>query len=261
MTRISVWPARTLAFAGVVCAFGALAPTLAAATTPASPAKPKPSSCSKTRENQSVTVRFRLHDHLYTVTGGQPEGLPPKVDNVRPPSNNHFGTLKIGAATCRSPKGWRVLSPLDVSSSSSGLFFDASNAVTPRGKGPARGWGIAVEKVDHGVMSVRAVACTQGHFWAGVRKLSSIPLPVSYTISVIQWLASSFIPLPSDKVRCGDLGTDQLHVVASRHGTLRVTSPRSERNMNGIFESSNQSAGGNDVSLDHTRTIQRPIIR
>jgi hypothetical protein len=257
MTRISVRPARTLALAGLVCAFGALAPALATAT----PAKPRPSSCSATRENQSVTVRFRLHDHLYRVTGGQPEGLPPQVVNVRPPSNHHFGTLKIGAATCRSPTGWRVLSPLDVSSSSSGLFFDASNAVTPRGKGPARGWGIAVEQVNHGVMSVHAVACTQGHFWAGVRKLDSIPLPVGYTISLIQWLATSFIPLPSDKVRCGDLGTDQLHVEASRHGTLRVTSPRSGRNMNGIFESTNQGAGGNDVSLDHTRTIQRPVIR
>jgi hypothetical protein len=258
MTRISGWPPRTQWLAVLICSIGVGVPAVASAS---SAGKPKPSSCSATRENQSVTIRFRLHDHLYHVYGGQPEGLPPQMVDVRPPSNHRFGTLRIGAATCHSPKGWRVLSPLNVRASSAGLFFDASNAVSPRGSGPGKGWGIAVEKVHHGVMDVHAVACTKGHFWKGVRELASIPLPVSYTISVVQWLAVHFIPLPSDKVRCGDLGTDRLHVTATRHGTLRVTSPLAGRNMNGIFESTDQSAGGHDVTLDHTRAILRPIIR
>jgi len=259
MTRISVLPAWARCL-GLVCVIGAMvAPGAASAAAPV--AKPASGSCSATKENQFVHIHFRMYDQLYHLTGGQPEGLPPQRNNVRPNSFHRFGSLRIGAATCRSPKGWRVLGPLDVTSSSRGLFVEANNkSVTPTGKGPGAGWGIAVEKVHHGVMDVHALACAQGHLWQNVRELASFPLPVSYQISILQWVAVKFIPLPSDKVKCGGLGTDQLHVKASRNGTLRVTSPISGRNMSGIFESFDQSAGGNDVHLDHTRSILGPKI-
>jgi hypothetical protein len=260
MARILSWPARARWIGGAICAIGVLAPGAATATSSSPARKPKPSSCSATRQNQSVTIRFRFHDHLYHVYGGQPEGLPPQTVNVRPPHNHRFGTVTIGAATCHSPKGWRVISPMNVNSSSRGIFVDANKKLELTGKGPGEGWGIAIDSVHHGSMYVRAVACRQGHLWKDINEIRSFPIPGGYVVSLLQWAANAFIPLPQDKVRCGNLGVDRLHIFASHTGTLRVTSPSSGRGMNGIFEQSNQSAGGKDISLDHTRAILKPKI-
>jgi hypothetical protein len=96
--------------------------------------------------------------------------------------------------------------------------------------------------------------------WKDIKEIGSFPIPGGYVVSLLQWAATTFIPLPQDKVRCGNLGVDRLHIFASHTGTLRVTSPFKGRGMNGIYEQSNQSSGGNDVSLDHTRAIPKPKI-
>jgi hypothetical protein len=248
---------RLLTLVAAVCALCAILPGMADAAA-ATGAKPKPSSCSATRENQSVHVRFRILEKLQRVTQGQSEGLPPTVVNVKPPAHHHFGAMTIGAATCHSPKGWRVLSPLRVTTSSVGLYVNADNQPAPRGNSSTNGWGIGAERMHHGVLDVHAIACTQGHLWKDVRRVASIPVPgVSYAVSLVQWVATTFLPAPKDKINCGDLGIDHLHVSANSHGKLRVTSPSHGQDMTGIYQSSDQ---GNDVTLEHTRVIRPPII-
>ncbi|HTX32079.1 MAG TPA: hypothetical protein VMD09_11885 [Solirubrobacteraceae bacterium] len=61
-----------------------------------------------------------------------------------------------------------MISPMDVHSSSDGLFADANHHLELIGKDPYQGWGIAIERTHHGSMYVRAVACRQGNLWKDV---------------------------------------------------------------------------------------------
>lgn len=236
-------------------------PPLNTTTTPPPPTShPHRSSCSATHENQTVSVRFRFYERRYRTYGGEPEGQPPKTYNVQKPSYHRFGSVTIGAATCHSPTGWRVLSPAQVRTGSVGFYVGPGHHVHLSGRGSVTGWGIAAEHVHNGVMDVHGIACKKGHLWSDVRKITSFPLPppIEYGVSLAEWAANTFDLLPHDKVKCGDLGIDRLHIDADRHGRLRVTAPN--RHMGSIIESANQSAGGEVQHLVHTRFAQPPII-
>lgn len=112
-------------------------------------------SCSDTRENQSETAAFRFRELHQTVRQGGPAGTPPIVDNLEPPRERTFGEIRIGAATCRSPHGWRVISPVNVRAYSEGLHNDPDDPEEPRGSRSVKGWGFALERMRGGVLQVR----------------------------------------------------------------------------------------------------------
>ena len=101
-----------------------------------------------------------------------------------------------------------------------GVYPGADGKAQPRGSGTAQGWGVAAASISHGTMSVRALACRKNSPWAGLKLLLSLPLPIPYTASLIQWGASLLIP--GDNVKCSDLGYDTLRISATRSGGLSV---------------------------------------
>lgn len=147
---------------------------------------------------------------------------------------------------------------MDVHSSSNGVFVDANTKIELTGKGPGEGWGIAIERVHHGSMYVRAVACREGHLWKDINEIRSFPIPAPYVVSLLQWAANTLISLPQDKVRCGNLGVDRLHIFASHTGTLRV-SARDPEAEDQLTSAQDLSGGRSALRAARRRTRHRAL--
>lgn len=181
--------------------------------------------CEPVRLDQSIEVRFRRRDERFFLDKTQ-IGLPPTLN--KPGHRNQvsdLGTVSIGAATCRDArtKAWTVVSP-GVSHASAGL--DA--AARPRGKGPAKGWGLSViggqgaRKVGRSYaapyIDVQSMGCNEGRTWKlarfmGPQVIGLIPHPAAKWASLAASVGAEY--LPDDKVTCAKLGVHRVTLFAT----------------------------------------------
>jgi hypothetical protein len=230
--------------------------------TPKPPPKPTTHDCGDLQQNQSATVQWRVHVENYRTIGTPPEGQAPLRQYVIPPATREIGSLHIGAATCRGPHGYFVVSPIQVNFHSDGLYGDANDELQPRGNQYINGWGVALEKAHAGRLDMHGLYCTAHKTDYGILNIiGAIPIPYAhYAVSLLQWGVTSFVHLKSESHKCGDVGTDQIRVSAASNGKLRVTAPQSGLQMGGIETDVDQSAGGERIDVYNQRNVGEPII-
>ena len=207
--------------------------------------------CKAVHQNLRKTAVYSFVERLQRVTDYGSGNI--HSVNIKKPSRHTIGWVSIGAVTCLGTHGWRVLSPVAISQWAYGVYPGADGKAQPRGSGTAQGWGVAAASISHGTMSVRALACRKNSPWAGLKLLLSLPLPIPYTASLIQWGAS--LLLPGDNVKCSDLGYDTLRISATRSGGLSVR--ETHYYLQGWSTSVHESS---NVTIDHTKTISGPSI-
>ena len=208
--------------------------------------------CKTVHQNQRRTATYSFVEHLQRVTDYGSGNI--HIVNINKPSRHTIGWVSIGAVTCLGKHGWRVLSPVAISQWAYGVYPGADGKAQPRGSGTAKGWGVAAASISHGTMTVRALACRKNSPLSGLKLLLSLPLPIPYTASLIQWGAS--LLLPGDNVKCSNLGSDTLRIGATRSGGLSVRETHDY--LTGWTQSVHESA---NVTIDHTKYISPPSIR
>jgi hypothetical protein len=175
------------------------------------------------------------------------------ITNIKKPSRHTFGWVSVGAVTCLGRHGWRVLSPVALSQWAYGVYPGADGKAQPRGSGTAYGWGVGAQSISRGTLTVRALACRKNSPWAGLKLLLSLPLPIPYTASLLQWGASLLIP--DSNVKCSNLGYDTLRIGATRSGGLSLR--QTHYYLQGWYTSTHQSS---NTTIDHTKTPSSPRI-
>ena len=207
--------------------------------------------CRSVHQNQRKTATYSFVERLQKVTDYGSGNI--HIQNLKKPSRHTIGWVSIGAVTCLGKHGWRVLSPVAISQWAYGVYPGADGKAQPRGSGTAYGWGVAAQSISHGTMAVRAVACRKNSPWAGLKLLLSLPLPIPYTASLIQWGASLLVP--DSNVKCSNLGYDTLRIAATRSGGLSVR--QTHYYLQGWYTSNHESP---NVTIDHTKTLSGPRI-
>ena len=238
-----------------VAAVGAIAAAGLAALPAAADASPRAhaaAGCRSVRQNQRKTATYSFVERWQRVVDEGSGHI--IITNIKKPSRHTIGWVSVGAATCLGKHGWRVLSPVAISQWAYGVYPGADGKAQPRGSGTAYGWGVAAQSISHGTMTVRAEACRKNSPWAGLKLLLSLPLPIPYTASLLQWGAS--LLLPGSNVKCSDLGSDTLRISATRTGGLSVR--ETHYYLQGWFTSNHESS---NVTIDHTKNISSPRIR
>lgn len=190
---------------------------LAVATEGAVAAQPR-AGCTQLRERQHlrVTLSWRYTVKHSRVNSSYQLEVKTLADETRP-----FATLEIAGATCRRPGGrWHVIDPIGVGYSSVGI----DGAGNIRGSGLMKGWGIGIRSGAGGSVpriSLQIMHCGRGNFFKTLKTIVGVPLPyMPFTASVAKWGAGML--LPSDKVKCGDVGVKPLRVYASTSGVMGV---------------------------------------
>ena len=179
------------------------------AAKPPPPRKPVArAACDAVREDQQVKLSFaqRYTRHAYDRTQVPSKDIWRVPDKVIP-----MGSLTIGAATCKSGGRWRVLSPLAVDYSSTGLDENAK----PKGKGDAEGLGLSLaagrgpQSTRDGLLEVDAIACNKGRLFSlagqvadtiAPRLIAKVAKPVLKTALKTAYKLARH-QLPEDKVK------------------------------------------------------------
>ncbi len=208
--------------------------------------------CKTVHQNQRKTATYSFVERWQRVVDEGAGHI--IITNIKQPSRHTIGWVSIGAVTCLGKHGWRVLSPVAISQWAYGVYPGADGKAQPRGSGTAYGWGVAAQSISHGTMTVRALACRKNSPWAGLKLLLSLPLPIPYTASLIQWGAS--LLLPGANVKCSSLGSDTLRIGATRAGGLSVR--ETHFYLQGWYTSNHESS---NVTIDHTKNVSSPSIR
>jgi hypothetical protein len=201
----------------MIAAVAGLTATVGAATSADTAAAKRPA-CSELRERQRVRVTFawRYHVEISRVDNG--------VLTVRKLADQTrtFGTLDLIGAACKAPgAGWRMITPISFGYSSVGI--DQQGNITSSGS--IKGWGIGLRGATTGAnpqIVLQIMHCGQGNFFKTLKAITGVPIPrVGFLPSLALWGAG--MVLPSDKVKCGDVGLRLLSVFADQRGALRVT--------------------------------------
>jgi hypothetical protein len=206
-----------MAFA-LIAAVAGLAASVGAATSADTAAAAKPPACSELRERQRVQVTFawRYRVEISRVDNG--------VLTVRKLTDQTktFGTLNLIGATCKPPGArWRMIDPISFGYSSVGIDQRGNIASS----GLLKGWGIGLRGATTGAVPkivLQIMHCGQGNFFGTLKAITGVPIPrVPFWPSLAAWGVGQV--LPSDKVKCGDVGLRLLAVFADKRGALRVT--------------------------------------
>lgn len=224
---------------------------------PPRPLKPVPrAACDAVREDQEVKLDFsqRYTRHAYDRT------QVPSKDIWRVPDKVvAMGSLTIGAVTCKAGGRWRVLSPLAIDYSSTGLDEDAK----PKGTGDTQGLGIALaagrgpHSTRNGLLEVDAVACNKGRLFSlagqvadqiAPRLIAKIAKPVlKLTVQGVYKLARKH--LPEDKVTCRLFAKYRIPIWVSPSGKLGAYAESIEYHP---LIYNQQAPGGNPNIIDST---------
>ncbi len=240
---------------GLIAAALAAVVAVAVATPAGSGARPvahAAAGCTTVHQNQRKTAVYSFVERWQRVIDEGSGHI--VITNIKKPSRHTIGWVSIGAVTCLGKHGWRVLSPVALSQWAAGVYAGADGKAQPRGSGTTYGWGVAAQSISHGTMTVRAEACRKNSPWAGLKLLLSLPLPIPYRASLVQWLASLLVP--GDNVKCSDLGSDVLRIGATRSGALSVR--EIHYYLEGWSTSNHESS---NVTIDHTKNLSSPSIR
>jgi hypothetical protein len=183
--------------------------------------------CDDVREDQRATLRFTYTFQHYTFDKSQVPAKPFHERNSTYP----VGSMKLGAATCRTHKKWRILKPVSVSWESVGV--DVTPKLEPIGDGWSKGWGIGVKQArvprtsPWPVLDVPMMRCTKGSLLAGVKELLGVPIPkLNFFWALVAWGASKAIP--DDAVKCQQPARYRVELHADQRGKLYVIAPMSD---------------------------------
>jgi len=228
-----------------------------AAAKPPPPRKPVTrAACDQVREDQEVKIDFvqRYTRHAYDRTQVPSQDIWRVPDKIVP-----MGSLSIGAATCKAAGRWRVMSPLAIDYSSTGLDENAN----PKGEGEIEGLGItlAAGRGPHatrdGYLEIDAVACNRGRLFSlagqladnvAPRLISKVSKPVLKTLlKAVYKLARN--QLPEDKVKCRLFSKYRIPIYVSPSGKLGAYAESIEYRPL-VYEQ--QAPGGNPNLVDQT---------
>lgn len=206
-------------------------------------------SCSEVHENQTARLVGRIDETRYTeyyYGGGRPTYGPKRYATFP------LGSVRITAATCKTPTGWRVLNPVVITPSYEGL--------TRSGKMDGmrtRAWGMAPRKIfpptrayPQGSIRVDPFVANQGVVFRGLRTLADVPLPIPYAADALRWIVGKVIP--DDRIRTQQitsfrvaihittggaiwLGSASAHNIRTEYGTPEIT---------GVYEWDIRASGG-----------------
>jgi hypothetical protein len=188
------------------------------------------------KEDQALTARYRGASELREPTppwwgsSSRPTGVP--AEQVVDVDRFEIGSVTVGAATCLTAKGWRLVSPIDVDVRSQGLTtIEGTNVrnsdIRARSHGLSRGWGLGIHSRHRGRLDIQLFECEESRFWQTVGVATNVPIPKID----IRWEIVRFgvgLLLPEDTATCGDFGISELHVFPDRNGRL-VLAPGRDR--------------------------------
>jgi hypothetical protein len=189
-------------------------------------AVPTRAACDQVRENEEIDFTFRQRFEHFAYD----KSMVPARDIWRRPDQLYrMGKVRIGAATCRVGRTWRILSPVAIDYSSDGLDGNGE----PRGDGWAKGLGIGVtggrgpRRIRDPWVDVQAMSCARGVLWSlieaaagkgGPPLLDKVPGPYGRGLKLALKLGLHY--LPKDKLTCRELSTYRLELGVSRSGRL-----------------------------------------
>ncbi len=181
-----------------------------------------PKRCDDVREDQRATVRFKYTWEQFTYDKSQ---VPAKPFHERSRTTD-VGTLKIGAATCRTGKSWRILKPVSLEHDARGI--DVKPKLDVIGDRWVRGWGIGVNGAKlvraTPVIDVTMMRCTKGFLLAGIKELLGFPIPeLKFKWALLPWLAAKLIP--DDGVKCQEPARYGVELHVDKRGKLVVAAP------------------------------------
>lgn len=200
--------------------------------TPAPPAPPGPASapprrpaqrpvraqrpkCLDNREDESAYVRYRLTSQFIQETD---RATPARVLAT---TGGTIGSILVGASTCKTPGGWRVMSPVSLETEARG---QDPRTGEPAGPGPVRGWGVAVRGARNGQLDVVVSRCRAPKGWTFLKELVGLPWPIKkLTVAIGVWAGGK--ALPADKLSCREAGSAPLTLAADSNGHLTASSP------------------------------------
>jgi hypothetical protein len=233
------------------------APRCQGAAKPQPPRKPvSRAACDAVREDQEVKLDFaqRYTRHAYDRT------QVPSKDIWRVPDKViAMGSLTIGAVTCKSGGKWRVLSPLAIDYSSTGLDENG----TPKGKGDTVGLGISLaagrgpQSTRDGLLEVDAIACNKGRLFSlagqvadnvAPRLIAKVGKPVLKTVLKAAYKLARH-QLPEDKVKCRLFSKYRIPIWVSPSGKLGAYAESIEYHP---LIYNQQAPGGNPNIIDST---------
>ena len=177
------------------------------------------------REDQHATLRFKYTWETYTYDKSQ---VPAKPFNERHRTSD-VGSMRVGAATCRTGKRWRILKPVAMSYDSTGI--DLKPKLDVVGDRWIRGWGIGatgakVPRNKPPQIDVTMMRCTKGGLLAGVKELLGFPVPkLEFRWAFVVWVASKLVP--DDGVKCQEPARYRVELHVDKRGRMIVAAPMS----------------------------------
>jgi hypothetical protein len=178
-------------------------------------------------QSQSATLVGTLDSDQYTQWYERGRGI------VQSDPENHFkqtfsmGSLRVDAATCRNASGkWSIVQPMRITPTYSNL----DGVLKP--KGDARvGYGVKVEKgipmsadYPHGGLQLRGFGCDGGSGKLTLKDALSVPLPIPYVGSLIQFAVGSALPDAEEGAHCfAEAGPLQIAFAIGSDGSIALS--------------------------------------
>jgi hypothetical protein len=203
------------------------APKPAPAPKPPAPApkpqgRPAPVTCAPLRQGQSLGTPLGYDYRWERIDKGQVPAIPILSGGRRVVA----GRFSVRAATCRDGRRWRLVDPVEVRVTSTGV-----NGRSLKGRGLQRGMSLSLRAAawerafDPLRLTLQVSKCHDANaFWRRLNTVASLPLKTSYALSVGQFAANQVAgALLRTRLTCRQVSRYRVAVGPDGGGTLRLT--------------------------------------
>jgi hypothetical protein len=171
--------------------------------------------CSPLVQNRKLRLKGVMKETRYMEkyqSGGRPTTTTPQHLNW------NIGSIDIAAATCKTPKGWRLVAPTNVDANYVGLKNEGNKIVYDGIAG--RGWGVAPVRVNANSVDVYTFTCDKVPLWWAVGQLAGLPIPARTAVSIGLWILSNGVP--EDGTKCQKLHDLRVKLKITSSGNIRA---------------------------------------